>query len=307
MIARCPECQSCYRVSREKLGPRGARLRCIKCSSVFVVRAPARTAASPPAKGASPPAREAPRRPSSPSAAGVGPRGRALIAEADAALAKRIAGFLARWGVRADLVDQGGEALLRIFRKPPDLAILGGHLPGLGAAAIAEVVRRSAELHDVRLVRVAPLDEPPSAPEFDADRTLEPADLPDGLASVLEELGLEPPAPESAHAPAPAPAPAARATRPAARRGPASPATASDPGVAKAERLARIIVSDIILYSEERFVRGIEEGNVADALAAEIEEGRGLFHRRIPADVRAQRDFIVEELKRRAAARSGRS
>ena len=35
MIARCPDCKARYLISREKLGPRGARLKCTRCKIVF--------------------------------------------------------------------------------------------------------------------------------------------------------------------------------------------------------------------------------------------------------------------------------
>ena len=99
-------------------------------------------------------------------------------------------------------------------------------------------------------------------------------------------------------APAPAPAPA-----------PVDTSAAADPLAAeraKAERLARIIVSDIALYNPEKFAAAARSGG--DALAAmrdELEEGRSLFRERIDARVRAERDHLAEELVRAAKARSG--
>ncbi len=72
---------------------------------------------------------------------------------------------------------------------------------------------------------------------------------------------------------------------------------------AQAERLARIIVSDIVLYNEEKFQAALREGNVEEAMAAELDEGRGLFEQRIDAAVRAQTDFLTDELLRVARAR----
>jgi hypothetical protein len=71
--------------------------------------------------------------------------------------------------------------------------------------------------------------------------------------------------------------------------------------VAAAQRLARIIVADIILYNEEKFARAVEAGNLQEALRAELQEGMALFKQRIPAEVRAKCDFVREELERRTA------
>ena len=40
MIAGCPKCSARYRVDLEQIGEHGAKLRCTKCSAVFLVRAP---------------------------------------------------------------------------------------------------------------------------------------------------------------------------------------------------------------------------------------------------------------------------
>lgn len=72
---------------------------------------------------------------------------------------------------------------------------------------------------------------------------------------------------------------------------------------AKAERLARIVVSDIVLYNEERFAAAVRGGNVLDAMAGDLAEGRQLFAERIDARVREERDYLEDELLRRAGAR----
>jgi predicted Zn finger-like uncharacterized protein len=79
------------------------------------------------------------------------------------------------------------------------------------------------------------------------------------------------------------------------------PALAAD--IARAERLARIIVSDIVLYNPERFEAGLRCGDVLGAMAAEMEEGRAHFRARISERVREQKDFLGEELVRVARLR----
>jgi hypothetical protein len=75
---------------------------------------------------------------------------------------------------------------------------------------------------------------------------------------------------------------------------------------AKAERLARIIVSDVILYNEDKFNRAIAAGRVVELLDPDLEEGRGLFRQRIDPRVREERDYLVEELLRVARTRGMR-
>src|SRR5512141_2595028 len=38
MIVTCTKCQAKFRVPDEKIGPRGAKVRCSKCQTVFLVR-----------------------------------------------------------------------------------------------------------------------------------------------------------------------------------------------------------------------------------------------------------------------------
>jgi predicted Zn finger-like uncharacterized protein len=300
VIARCPQCQTRFRIPREKIGARGARVRCSRCSTVFKVQLPR----DPPAVVAEP---EPPA--TRPALA------RALVAEADAAVARGIAAVLESRRVEAQVVPTGAEALLALFRRRPDLAILGGHLPDIGARAIAEIARRSSELRTLLLIRIAPLHEPAGVPEFDADQRLEPGDLAAGLASLLERLRIgAAPAPAPAH-PAVAPAPAVRPAAPPAGAAPGRGTTPApvresraagpvlnplDPEVARAERLARITISDIVLYNEEKFARAAAQGGLAQAFQRELDEARQHFETRVPESLRRQRDFLVEELERRA-------
>jgi predicted Zn finger-like uncharacterized protein len=339
VTARCPQCQTLYRIAREKIAPTGARLRCTRCKGVFRVEPPpAPEVPKPTIESLERLERVAPESPApdspvpEPKAPEPAERVRALIAEADPALAKRVAGYLQSWRVEADVVHDGSDALLGLFRSPPALVILGGHLPGVASPAIVEVVRRSGRLADAHLVRVAPMDEPDGSPGFEADETLEPADLPEALGPMLESLGIgvKPPPPPPAEAvsehpasPRPAPpipleaarepapelpaldAPELRTPAPAApaASGPAAtgPSAQTSPELAAAERLARIAVSDIILYNEEKFRAAADAGTLPDALSGELEEARSLFRNRISDEVRAKRDFLVEELMARAA------
>jgi hypothetical protein len=90
---------------------------------------------------------------------------------------------------------------------------------------------------------------------------------------------------------------------------PSQPAVAqADDGLAeeraKAERLARIIVSDIILYNEEKFADALRRDCVVETMSPDLEEGRALFRERIDERVREEQDYLVEELLRVARLRA---
>lgn len=176
---------------------------------------------------------------------------------------------------------------------------------------------------------------------YGADYYIEQPDLPEGLQPLFEQMGLElsaparsatpapPPAPEPVPEKVPAPPPESIAP-PATQAGLDLPSESSegdgvfeltepapqaleapgaDPGDelsedrANAERLARIIVSDIALYQPEKFAEAVASGNVVEVMDNQIEEGRVLFAQRVDERIRAERDFIVDELLRIARER----
>jgi predicted Zn finger-like uncharacterized protein len=157
---------------------------------------------------------------------------------------------------------------------------------------------------------VAPPPPPAPRPPLRAPAAPSPLRAPAGRAAPepLAAVEIEPEAapaigssefdvvdPDAPAAAAPA-APALRA--PAARSAPGP-----DPEVEKAERLARIIVSDVVLYNEEKFRAACAAGNVMERLEADLADGRAHFASRVPERVRAARDFLGEELLRVARSR----
>ncbi len=153
---------------------------------------------------------------------------------------------------------------------------------------------------------VPTLEEPAPISQSSAPLPQSPAPLPQSAAPVPQStapvatpaLEVDPPPVPVEPALQPAPQPVAP---------PAVPDTAVAPGLdeerAKAERLARIIVSDIILYNDEKFARALAAGNVGEALGPDLVEGRGLFDERIDARVRGEQDYLMAELLRVARLR----
>jgi phage terminase Nu1 subunit (DNA packaging protein) len=64
--------------------------------------------------------------------------------------------------------------------------------------------------------------------------------------------------------------------------------------LAKAQRLARIIASDISLYDEAKVIEGIRSGTFFELFAAEIAEGRQHFLARIPESL-PRRGAILDD------------
>jgi predicted Zn finger-like uncharacterized protein len=117
---------------------------------------------------------------------------------------------------------------------------------------------------------------PPPAPEPEP----QPATAPE----VRAEAAPAPSRPEAPAAPPPAPPATAAATPPAAApRGGGSPFGASDPG-AKARRLARALVSDIVTYHPERRDRALAEGTLKREFMEEIKKSWEEFVGQVGAD-----------------------
>jgi predicted Zn finger-like uncharacterized protein len=64
--------------------------------------------------------------------------------------------------------------------------------------------------------------------------------------------------------------------------------------VEKARRFARIIVSDVALYNQETVIEGIRNGNFYELLKTDIQEGRELYEKRVPAAIRTKKDYYQE-------------
>jgi predicted Zn finger-like uncharacterized protein len=149
----------------------------------------------------------------------------------------------------------------------------------------------------------------PAGRDFDVEDVAMPVEAARDYSEVPFEArsAAAPIAPAAPLAAPPMPSPPARPMRggpsPGATRSvsPAGAVPVND-GLAeeraKAERLARIIVSDVILYNQDKFARAVTAGRVVEMLDPDLEEGRALFRQRIDPRVREERDHLAEELVR---------
>jgi CheY-like chemotaxis protein len=65
----------------------------------------------------------------------------------------------------------------------------------------------------------------------------------------------------------------------------------------EARRLARLILSDIIIYHAPKVEQGIRDNNFFDVLKSEIEEGRQYYDSRVPVRVRRDTEIYTETLQ----------
>ncbi len=309
MIAACPKCSARYRVDTARVGPEGAKLRCTKCSALFLVRVPnAPAVASPTA-----PSVRAPVGPASPPAVDAVQRDcSVLVADPDAARGKASVDAIRSWGLSAQIVHDGVEAMLAIQRLLPRAVVLDAALPRMYGFQICEIVKRNDSLKHITVVLVGAVHDQSRyrrdpADLYGADVFLEQPDLPDGLAPLLRRAGI---------LPAPAVAPPRHESPPAVAATPAAPpapvvSTPADPAREeereRARRLARIAVSEMLLYHPDKFAQACRDGTLERALDVEIQEARALLRQRIGPEVRAEADFVLDELHRVARERGAQA
>jgi predicted Zn finger-like uncharacterized protein len=318
---RCSRCETVFRVqpSAESPAQPAPAARPAPAPAPMPAAAPVRAAAPAPALAASLAQRaEGERRPAGVPAASADPARTVLVAHPEVALGKSVAETLTSWGLTPLLVHDGVEAMLQIQRTLPRVVVLDAALPKMFGFQICEVMKRNEQLRSIPVVLIGAIhraDRYRRPPEeiYGADAYLERPQLPDGLAELLVRFGVSISAPAPAAArrpaaapappPAPQPAPAVRPARVAQAPAAAPGAPAASPDAEKAQRLARIIVSDVILYNADKFEAAVRAGNVVDALSAELEEGYTLFSQRVDPRRFDPREHIQRELVRVARSR----
>jgi CheY-like chemotaxis protein len=220
-----------------------------------------------------------------------------LVAHESEAIRAVIAALLGSAGFGVDLARDGAAARAA-FAHRYDGVVLDVALPDIMAfELIAEAKQR---IDGVKVVLVASIYNRTSYKRrptslYGADDYVEQHHIADSLVGKLEALLSGRGAPAARHADTPE---AAEVRKAAIGRVDDEPP--SGDAVLRAQRLARLIVSDIALYNAEA-VEAARKGAGAEALIArlraDVEEGRLLFDLRVPSSVRASRDFITEALE----------
>jgi hypothetical protein len=138
----------------------------------------------------------------------------------------------------------------------------------------------------------------PAEPAEPAPAERPRATIPPMFAKALSEpeIAIEEAAPEAPPEPAPVPAPESVAA-PSDR----AAIEAEDPERKKARRLARLCVSEIKLYNEKLVSEGLAAGDLYTRLKDPIDQAVVLFQRRVPEAVRAEFDYVHDELVRQLA------
>lgn len=304
MIVSCPDCATRIRLDKTRLAGKRVKLRCSRCGGVFQAEVPTEATDLSPAMSEALSMMVAPAFDES-----LG-RGRidVLVAHSDPNLCATIGDVLSR---HADLswwsCHNGDQVLAGIEQRVPAVAIIDVALPGLFAFEMVEKVRSRPGLDRVRLILLSSVynkmayKRTPSS-LYGADDYIEKHHIAIDLVDKIRHLAK---ASSRSNAPAvfaPSDAPDqidqdflaafsddadqqriqdvnSRIIK--AEQSEVLAAAGTDEAMIKAQRLARIIVSDIALYNQDLVEEGVRNGTFFVLLAAEVQEGRRLFNERI--------------------------
>ncbi|MBW6511942.1 MAG: zinc-ribbon domain-containing protein [Desulfuromonadaceae bacterium] len=298
MIVSCPSCHARYRLDRNKLNDKRVTLRCAKCRQVFKI------ATGNQDNGKVSPARSFPFR--------------VLVAHGDALLCAAVGEILKQGQISYDVVNDGNVALEMVQNKVPDVVLIDVALPGLFAFELVQKIRENVRLEKITLIllssvynKMAYKRRPDNL--YGADGYIEKHHLSDDLVPMLNRIQL---GVTQAHMKRPAELQVEGTVAVENQDIPAYNDIGAmnqriqsaeehelatdipDQDIARARRLARIIVSDIALYNQSRVEEGIRNGSFMEIFAEELAEGRRLFAERISKDVQGREDFFETEIKR---------
>jgi DNA-binding response OmpR family regulator len=216
--------------------------------------------------------------------------------------------------------NDGLEAMKAIEAEKPAAVLLDVALPSMYGFEICEAVRRNHALDNVKLILVASIYDktkykrtPTSL--YGADAYIEKHHIPDSLATLVKKLlasdqndvqastDLTTKDGEAGTGDEAAQSGEERSredlrrdeelttTLQAIARPEISPEEFEEANV-RARRFARIIVSDILLYNQDKVIAGIRNGSFYELLKDEIREGKALYARRVPKEIADGTTFL---------------
>lgn len=300
MDIACKHCSATFRatVTEPLLAP--VRVICPSCRNQMVLRpaAPAAPAPAPPAPSAKP-AAAPPASPSAEPSAAAGktstpaavvtppapkparpapPPGKRLAVIADEP--REFRNFLGKQlesiGFEVRFFDNGTEALESVRQTRALLVILNVYLKGKLGVEISEEIKADPTLADTRVVLIGALfranrfrANPTNL--YGADEYIEEQIPARELQQIIQKLF--PGVSQEVHE------------------------EVQPREFDEARRLARLILSDIVIYNREKVDRGIRDDNFFEVLKAEIDEGRVYYDSRVPFKVRQKTEFFSETLQ----------
>ena len=292
MNIECPGCKAPNTFNPTGITKTGERIICNSCKRPFLVKS------SSSAEGQTSPHTKD---------FGVGARDKVLVANANPHFCSAIKDFLSGRGFEVVLAKDGIEALQFLeINMPPHVALVDVALSGMYGFELCDFIKNNERLKHIKVILLASIYDktrykrmPTSI--YGADDYIEMHHIPDDLvpkinkllgrdyniprpllkadfeAVVIYEEGLYEKIKDIAAQDIKVKIP---------EKG------GKDSAHEEAKRLARIIMSDIILYNEEAVESGLRNGNLLELLKADIREGQAYYAKRVPADVRKGTSYL---------------
>jgi len=316
MLIVCPSCKTKFSFDEQKVGTDGVKLRCSKCLTIFRVMRKAPVPAPQPVNmtGSAPLP--------TPAAQQGAPRLKVLVANESAAFCGAVTKVLTTEPFDVYTYNDGKMAFAAIEQLKPDVVLLDVALPSMYGFEICEAVRKNPAVSSVKLILLASIYDKTRykrAPNslYGADGYIEKHHIPDSLVGMIYNLvsgqkpveataGQKAPAEEEGQAAPEWPTRREIAAQDAVREElkkdeehetsvPVAPSPPELPEAhVKARRLARIIVSDIVLYNQAKVEEGVRKGCFYELLADDIKEGRALYIRRVSEDIRQATSYLED-------------
>lgn len=268
MDLTCRSCNARFRAAIELPLTQPVRVSCPACRNQMVLKPSA-----PPA----PEVRPALHPVAAPPPAATGPRRRvAVIADEPRPFRTFLAEHLRALGFDVTLVETGDPALEFVQRTRTDLVIVNVYLKGKLGVEVSEEIKADPAQAQARVILIGAL--------FRANRfRANPTNL-YGADEYIEEQIPEQEFQQIIHK-----------LFPDVGAEPQAPVESREWD--EARRLARLILSDIVIYHPGKVEKGIRENNFFEVLRDEIEEGRQYYDSRVPMRVRRDTEIYSETIQ----------
>jgi len=267
MDLTCKQCGARFRATIPEPLTRAVRVACPSCSNQMVLKPAAFPAAMPPKNDEPPPTLQNTPLPK---------RRTAVIADEPRPFRSFLAEHLRRLGFDVTMFETGEPAIEFIRRARADLAIVNVYLKGRLGVEVTEDIRADPSLGNTRVILIGAL--------FRANRfRANPTNL-YGADEYIEEQIPE------------------KEFRQIIRKlfpqvGHTEELPIEPKEYDEARRLARLILSDIVIYHPGKVEAGIRDDNFFDVLKTEIGEGRNYYDSRVPLRVRQNTEIFSETLQ----------
>jgi CheY-like chemotaxis protein/DNA-directed RNA polymerase subunit RPC12/RpoP len=268
MELTCKQCSARFRATIPEPLTRAVRLACPSCGNQMVLKPAAVSAQTPSSRTDS-------QRPTV-SAANLPRRRIAVIADEARPFRSFLAEHLRRLGFDVTMFEAGETAFDFIRHARADLAIVNVYLKGRLGVEVTEDIRTDAALAHTRVILIGAL--------FRANRfRANPTNL-YGADEYIEEQIPE------------------KEFRQIIRKlfpevGHTEEMPVESKEIDEARRLARLILSDIVIYHPGKVEVGIRDDKFFEVLKNEIDEGRAYYDSRVPLRIRQSSEIFLETIQ----------